>query len=41
VEDAVMGDRLPLGLGGCGHWLDMLGGGEGKVNVQGINALLA
>ncbi len=37
AEDAVMGNRLPHGLGGRGHWLDMLGVGEGKVNVQGIN----
>jgi hypothetical protein len=29
-----MGDRLTHGLGGRGHWLDMLGGDEGKVNVQ-------
>ena len=26
AEDAVMGNRLPDGLGGRGHWLDMLGG---------------
>ena len=32
AEDAVMGNRLPYGLGGRGHWLDMLGGGEGEVN---------
>ena len=25
AEDAVMGDRLPDGLGGRGHWVDMLG----------------
>jgi hypothetical protein len=24
-----MGNRLPHELGGCGHWLDMLGGDEG------------
>ena len=29
AEDAVMGNRLPHGLGGRGHWVDMLGGGEG------------
>jgi hypothetical protein len=29
-----MGDRLIHGLGGRCHWLDMLGGDEGKVNVQ-------
>ena len=34
AEYAVMGNRLPHGLGGRGHWLDMLGGGKGKVNVQ-------
>jgi hypothetical protein len=34
AEDAVMGNRLPYGLGGRGHWVDMLGGGKGKVNVQ-------
>jgi hypothetical protein len=25
-----MGNRLPHGLGGLGHWLDLLGGGEGE-----------
>jgi hypothetical protein len=25
-----MGDRLPHGLGGRAHWLDMLGGGKGE-----------
>src|SRR6202022_1778651 len=25
AEDTVMGNRLPYGLGGRGHWLDMLG----------------
>jgi hypothetical protein len=34
AEDAVMGHRLPHGLGGRGHWVDMLGGDEGKVNVR-------
>ncbi len=29
-----MGDRLTNGLEGRCHWLDMLGGDEGKVNVQ-------
>ena len=29
AEDTVMGNRLPHELGGCGHWLDMLGGDEG------------
>jgi hypothetical protein len=29
AEDAVMGNRLPHGLGGRGHWLDMLGRCEG------------
>jgi len=41
AENAVMGNRLTHGLGRRGHWLDMLGVGKGKVNVQGINALLA
>ena len=41
AKDAVMGNRLPHGLGGRGHWLDMLGVSEGKVNVHRINALLA
>jgi hypothetical protein len=36
-----MGNRLTNGLGRRGHRLDMLGVGEGKVNVQAINALLA
>jgi hypothetical protein len=27
-----MGNRLTHGLGGRGHWLNMLGGGEGEVN---------
>jgi hypothetical protein len=27
-----MGHRLPYGLGGRGHCVDMLGVGEGKVN---------
>jgi hypothetical protein len=26
-----MGNRLTHGLGGRGHWLDMLGGDEGEV----------
>jgi len=29
AEDAVMGNGLTHGLGGRGHWLDMLGGDEG------------
>ncbi len=29
AEDAVMGNRLPHGLGRSGHWVDMLGGGKG------------
>ena len=29
AEDAVMGNRLTDGLGGRGHWLDMLGGSKG------------
>jgi hypothetical protein len=35
-----MGNQLPHGLGGRGHWLDMLGVGEGIVNEQGMSALL-
>jgi hypothetical protein len=27
-----MGDRLPDGLGGREHWIDMLGGEKGEVN---------
>ena len=29
-----MGNRLPHGLGMSSHWLDMLGGVEGEVNVS-------
>jgi hypothetical protein len=32
AQDGVMGHRLPCGLGGRGHYVDMLGVGEGKVN---------
>jgi hypothetical protein len=32
AEYAVMGNLLPRGLGERGHWIDMLGGAEGKVN---------
>ncbi len=32
AQDAVMGNRLPRGLGGSGHWVDILGGDEGPVN---------
>jgi len=35
AEDAVVGNRLPHGLGGRRHWLDMLGVSEEKVNVRG------
>jgi hypothetical protein len=28
AQDAVMGNRLTHGLGGNGHWVDMLGGGK-------------
>ena len=35
AEGAVMGNRLSYGLGGRGHWLDMLGGDKGKVNDSG------
>ncbi len=28
-----MGNRLPYGLGGRGHWLAMLGGDKGEVNA--------
>jgi hypothetical protein len=31
-----MGNRLLYGLGGRGHWLNMLGGGEGQVNASRI-----
>src|SRR5208282_5887606 len=34
AEDAVVRHCLSHGLGGRGHWIDMLGGGDGKVNVQ-------
>ena len=27
AEDAVVGNRLPHGLGECGHWVAMLGVG--------------
>jgi hypothetical protein len=30
-----MGNRLPHGLGGRGHWSDMLGGDGGEVNQDG------
>jgi hypothetical protein len=32
AKNAVMRNRLPHGLGRSGHWVDMLGGVEGKVN---------
>ena len=32
-KDAVMGNRLPHGLGGDCHWIDMLGVSRWKVNV--------
>jgi hypothetical protein len=35
AEDAVMGNRLPHGLGGRGHWVDMLGGRKGGGQTQG------
>lgn len=34
AEDAVVGHGLSHGLGGRGHWIDMLGVGDGKVNAQ-------
>jgi hypothetical protein len=34
AQDAVMGNCLTHGLGGRGHWLDMLGADDGKVNVR-------
>jgi hypothetical protein len=37
AEDAVMGNRLTHGLGGRSHCVDMLGVGEGKVNVAGTD----
>jgi hypothetical protein len=31
-----MGNRLPHGLGGRGHWVDMLGGDRGRsIKVDG------
>ena len=39
AQDAVMGNRLTHGLGGRGHWLDMLGADEGPVNEAGDLAL--
>jgi len=41
AEDAVMGNRLPNGLGGRGHWLDMLGGKEEEVNAEWLCVLHA
>jgi len=43
AQDAVMGHHLPHGLGGRGHWLDMLGGGggEGKSKVEGSGGVPA
>jgi hypothetical protein len=41
AEDAVMGNRLTHGLGRRGHWLDMLGVREEKINVHRINPSLA
>jgi len=29
AEYAVVGNRLPHGFGVSGHWVDMLGGGQG------------
>jgi len=40
LDDAVMGNRLPNGLRGRSHWIDMLGVGDGKVNVLGAWAYL-
>src|SRR5579863_5219178 len=37
AKDAVVGDRLPHGLGGGGHWVAMLGGAAAKVNVRGLD----
>jgi hypothetical protein len=34
AQYAVMGNRLPNGLGGRGHWVDMLGVGEGGGQSQ-------
>ena len=36
AEDAVMGNRLPHGLEGSGHLVDMLGGVEEEVNVMEV-----
>jgi hypothetical protein len=36
-----MGNRLPRGLGGRGHWLVMLGADQGKVKKrQGLEGLV-
>jgi len=35
-----MGDRLPDGLGRRGHWVDMLGGYKGEVNVRVASAFI-
>jgi hypothetical protein len=40
AEDAVMGNRLPHGLGGRRHWLDMLGVDQGKVNRSPLSLLI-
>ena len=34
AQNAVMGNCLPHGLGGRGHWLDMLGGDEREVKPR-------
>ena len=33
-QDAVMGNRFTHGLGGRGHWVDMLGRGKVRVNER-------
>jgi len=35
VEDAVMGNGLPHGLGRSGHWVEMLGGALSKGQSKG------
>jgi hypothetical protein len=42
AQDAVMGNRLPDGLGGCSHWVDMLGGvlSRGQSNRGGARRAL-
>jgi hypothetical protein len=34
LDDGAVGNRLPHGLGRCTHWVDILGGGLGGVNLN-------